>query len=207
LEKLVGRVTITIDGPGNHAPDEIEKHAFDSLKAHAVALKAGKIVDIRSLGWKLRARPNRTGVTTSEAEYNPVAIANEHRLMPLWYASQFATDGPYILLFVIPYGFGGNPFAINVFNSGVQVFDQISNHVFGPGRSDMSPANAHDRKMPSGVTVADAVKCLSGLALISEPGSGHQPIQRIHLNDLAAHPVTEDQARSISVSWSVLPHP
>jgi hypothetical protein len=33
----------------------------------------------------------------------------------------------------------------------MQLFDQIAARVFGPGKSDASPANAHDGKMPVGV--------------------------------------------------------
>jgi hypothetical protein len=57
---------------------------------------------------------------------NPQMMAHEHRLMPLWFASQFTIDAPYVLMMVIPYGFGGNPFGINVFGSTVQVFDAIA---------------------------------------------------------------------------------
>lgn len=207
LEGLLGGRTITIDGPGNHAPDAIQEHAFGPLKDHAAALGRGEVVHIRGLDWTVRTHPNAPGVTTSEASYKPAALAHEHRLMPLWYGSQFTTDSPYILLFVLPYGFGGNPFAINVFGSGTDLFDGIAAYVFGSARTDASPANAHDDKMPVGVTVANAVANLSGMALLSEPGDGHPMIAQIHLNGAGAHPLTEDQARSISSSWNVVPHP
>ena len=40
-------------------------------------------------------------------------------------------------------GIGGNPFGVDVFGSAMQLFEQIAARVFGPGRSDASPANAH----------------------------------------------------------------
>jgi hypothetical protein len=88
------------------------------------------VVHIPELGWTITARSRGPGVTRSEAEYNPSALAFEHRLMPLWYSSQFTTDVPHVPMFVIPYGFRGNPFGINVFNSTVMVFDSIAEYVF-----------------------------------------------------------------------------
>jgi hypothetical protein len=206
LERLTGGATITIDGQGNHAPDAIQEHAFGRLKEHAAALSNGQVVHIPQLGWTVRARPSGPGVSTSIAEYDPHTLAHEHRFMPLWFASQFPTDAPYLLMFVIPYGFGGNPFGIDIFGSAVAVFDQIATHVFGPARSDTSAARQYDDKMPANVTVADAVACLSGLALLSEPGSGHPTTARIHLNGSADHPLTVEQARSISPNWVIIPH-
>jgi hypothetical protein len=207
LEGLTGVKTITIDGPGNHAPDAIDEHAFGQLKNYTAALGRGEVVRIPGLDWIVRALPNASGVTTSEASYDPAALAHEHRFMPLWYASQFTTDSPYILLFVLPYGFGGNPFTIDVYGSATALFDRIAGHVVGPGRTDASPAKAYDDKMPVGVTVADAVANLSGMALLSELGSGHPTTARIHLNGAGAHPLTEDQACSISSAWNVVWHP
>jgi hypothetical protein len=206
LEGRSGGLTITIDGSGNHAPDMIQEHAFGNLKAHATALRAGQVVRIPQLGWTIKARSPGPGVTTSEAEYDPLALASEHRLMPLWYSSQFTTDAPYVLMFVIPYGFGGNPFSINLFNSTVAVFDRIAEHVLGPGRSDATTAQHYDDKVPSTVTVAKAVSYLSGLALLSEPGSGHPTTARIHVNGAAIHPLTPDQVRSVSPNWVVISH-
>ena len=61
------------------------------------------------------------------------------------------SSGAHRAQYVSPYGIGGNPFGFNVFGSPMQLFDQIAARVFGPGRSDASPANAHDGKMPAGV--------------------------------------------------------
>jgi hypothetical protein len=207
LESRLPVATVSIDGPGNHGPDEIMEHAFGLLDNHVQALSRGEIVRINALGWTIRAHPNhRRRVITSEAEYNPAAIADAHRLMPLWFSSQFTQDAPYILIFDIPYGFGGNPFEIDVFGSTVQVFDGIAAHVFGPARTDRSSARDYDAKMPIGITVGDAVACLSGLALLSEPGEGHPTTTRIHLNGRANHAITPTQARTISKSWTVVPH-
>jgi hypothetical protein len=204
LETLIGGKATTIDGPGNHAPDAIREHASGRLKGHGAALGRGEVVHIRELDWTVRVHLNARGVTTSEASYKPAALAHEHRLMPLWYGSQFTTDSAYILLFVLPYGFGEvNPFAIDVFGSTIKLIDGIAAHVFGPARIDASPANADDRKMPIGVTIANAVANLSGMALLSEPGADQPTIARIHLNCAGAHPLTGDQVRSISSSWCV----
>ncbi len=206
LESRVG-ATVSIDGPGNHGPDEIMEHAFGLLNNHVQALSRGEIVRINALGWTIRAHPNhRRRVITSEAEYNPAAIAQAHRLMPLWFSSQFTQDAPYILIFYLPYGFGGNPFGIDVFGSTVQVFDEIAAHVFGPARTDRSSARDYDAKMPIGITVGDAVACLSGLVLLSEPGEGRPATTRIHLNGRANHAITPAQASTISRSWTVIPH-
>jgi hypothetical protein len=208
LEKLIGNgVTITIDGGGNHAPDAIQAHAFRNLKSYAASLAGYEILRIPALNWTVTAHPSGPGVTTSNAEYNSDALAHEHRLMPLWFASQFTIDMPYILIFVLPYGFGGNPFAIDVSGSGVRLFDKIAAHIFDSGRADFGPAVVYDDTLPAGITVAQAVASLSGLALLSEPGSGHPTIARIHLNGAASHPLTSDQARSISSSWTIVPHP
>ena len=61
------------------------------------------------------------------------------------------SSGAHRAQYVIPYGIGGNPFGVDVFGSAMQLFDQIAARVFGPGRSDASPANAHDATMPVGV--------------------------------------------------------
>ena len=53
------------------------------------------------------------------------------------------SSGAHCAQYVIPYGIGGSPFRIDVFGSAMQLFDQIAARVFGPGRSDASPANAH----------------------------------------------------------------
>ena len=97
---------------------------------------------------------------------------------------------------VLPYGFGGNPFGINVFDSTVQVLNTIAAHVFGPAQTDFASARSYDERLPVGVTVSDAVACLSGLALLSEPGEGHPTTARIHLNKRARHPLSgRTQAR------------
>ena len=56
---------------------------------------------------------------------------------------QALSSGAHRAQYVSPYGIGGNPFGFNVFGSAMQLFDQIAARVFGPGRSDASPANAH----------------------------------------------------------------
>jgi hypothetical protein len=206
LEARLDQTTVTIDGPGNHGPDAIQQHAFGELRKHVEALKAGTVVRINDLGWTVRGHRHLSGVTSSTAEYNAASIAHENRLMPLWFSSQFTVDAPYILMLVIPYGFG-NPFAIDPFGSTVDMFDRIATHVFGPGRVDASPARDHDEKLPADVTVRDAVACLSGLALISEPGEGHPTTARIHLDQAARYPISLEQARSISLTWKVIQHP
>jgi hypothetical protein len=108
---------------------------------------------------------------------------------------------------VLPYGFGGNPFGINVFDSTVQVFNTIAAHVFGPAQTDSASARSYDERLPVGVTVSDAVACLSGLALLSEPGEGHPTTARIHLNKRARHPLSRAHASSISASWTIIEHP
>jgi hypothetical protein len=57
----------------------------------------------------------------------------------------------------------------------------LAARVLAPGRSDASPANADDGKLACGRTYAIEY-------LFSEPGSGHPPIARIHLNGAATHP-------------------
>jgi hypothetical protein len=204
LEGRLDNATVTIDGPGNHAPDAIQQHFFGSLREHIEKLSRGEIVRITELGWTLRAQPRLSGVATSTAEYDPGSLAHANRMMPLWFSSQFTTDAPYILMLVIPYGFGGNPFGIDVFGSTVDMFDRIAAHVFGAGRLDTSLARDHDREMPPDVSVRDAVACLSGLALLSEPGDGHRTTARIHVNQAARHPLTLEQVQSISPTWTVI---
>ena len=206
LEDRLDQTTITIDGPGNHGPDAIQQHAFGKLQQHIEVLKRGEVVRIKDLGWTVMGRKHPSGVVTSTAEYNPVALAQENRLMPLWFSSQFTVDAPYILMFVIPYGFGGNPFGIDIFGSAVELFDRIAAEVFGPSRGDTTSASDYDEKMPAGITVCDAIACLSGLALISEPGDGHPTTARIHLNQDANYPITLEQAQSISAAWKVIAH-
>ena len=53
--------------------------------------------------------------------------------------------------YVIPYEIGGNTFGVERLRLGHAAVDQIAARVFGPGRSDASPANANDGKMPVGV--------------------------------------------------------
>jgi hypothetical protein len=58
------------------------------------------------------------------------------------------SSGAHRAQYVIPQGIGGNPFGVD---DAMQLFDQIAARVFGPGRLDASPANAHDATMPVGV--------------------------------------------------------
>jgi hypothetical protein len=88
LAKGAGAI-ITIDGPENHPPDAIRQNAFGRLREYVQTLRRGEIVHIDPLGWTIRSHPGQQAVITSEAEYNPPVIAHKHRLMPLWFASQF----------------------------------------------------------------------------------------------------------------------
>jgi hypothetical protein len=205
LEARLDQTTVAIEGPGNHGPDAIQQHAFGNLRQHVEILKRGEVVRIDDLGWTVRGHKHPSGVISSIAEYDPALLAQENRQMPLWFSSQFTVDAPYILMFVMPYGFGGNPFGIDIFGSGVDVFDRIAAHAFGAGHTDAGPASAHDKRMPAGITVGDAIACLSALALISEPGDDHPTMARIHLNRSAKHPISLEQARSISHTWTVIP--
>ena len=76
------------------------------------------------------------------------------------------SSGAHRAQYVIPYGIGGNPFWCRRLRSAMQLFDQIAARVFGPGRLDASPANAHHATMPVGVRTRSSAPeaATSGLA-------------------------------------------
>jgi hypothetical protein len=108
-------------------------------------------------------------------------------------------SGAHCVQYVIPYRIGGYPFGVDVFGSAMQLFDQIAARVLGPGRSDASPANANGGKMACGRKYGSS-------ASEDYSPSRDQNIQRLRAFPSATHPLTETQVRSISSSWTIVPH-
>ena len=85
---------------------------------------------------------------------------------PISRKARALSSGAHRAQYVIPYGIGGNPFWCRRLRSAMQLFDQIAARVFGPGRLDASPANAHHATMPVGVRTRSSAPeaATSGLA-------------------------------------------
>lgn len=78
----------------------------------------------------------------------------------------------------------------------------IAEHLFGPGRANSNPAKVYDNSLPAGITVADAVARLSGIAFYSRQAK----LALLHLNAKAAAPISMAEARSIASGWKVREH-
>src|SRR5436190_10428653 len=110
-------------------------------------------------------------------------------------------DGCTVLMFVIPYDLGVSHLALtsSILPSRYSIASPSTCSVPG-GR--MQPR--HSNMM---IRYPHVVSCLSGLALLSEPGSGHPTTARIHVNGAAIPPLMLDQVRSISPNWVAVSHP
>ncbi len=202
LEARLPGYTVTIDGPGNHGPEAVNAEAFLQLKQHVAALGSADSIEIPALQWRVRKHKKGPGVRTAEHQYDPVALAHENRWVPLRYASQFTTDAPYILFFVLPDGIGSSPLKINVFDSLRDMAQGIATHMFGPAASDNSPASAHDNSLSGNVTVSRAVARLSGLAFISPQAK----FAVVHLNAGADEPLSRAEAAKLARGWEIVVH-
>ena len=99
-----------------------------------------------------------------------------------------------------PYGIGGNPFGVDVFGSAMQLFDQIAARVLGPGRSDASP--------PTPTTARCMSACGRDRVPLSEQRDQDIPSDMRAFNLMEQRPDarSETQVRSISASWTIVPH-
>jgi hypothetical protein len=203
LEAKLPNHIIMINGPGNHGPDTVQREAFAQLSNHVTALTNGDRIDIPALGWTVRKRKRAASVNSAEHEYDPPQFIHENREVPLKNASQFTTDAPYILFYVLPDGVGSSPMKNNVFGFAEEVFAGIAGHLFGAGRTDQSDASRLDGKVPAGTTIADVVTRLSGLALYSPQAN----LAELHLNGQAASPISQQDAVRIAAGWNVILYP
>jgi hypothetical protein len=90
-------------------PDDLEQHVFGQLDHVVDVLRRDGRIRITDLDWDVVAHGRTNGVVTSTVSYDPAVLAVAEALMPIRFASQFTVDAPYILIFVLAYGFGGNP--------------------------------------------------------------------------------------------------
>jgi len=109
LEQRLPGATIAISGPGNYVSDDLEEHVFGQLDHVVDVLRRDGRIRITDLDWDVVAHGRTNGVVTSTVSYDPAVLAVAEALMPIRFASQFTVDAPYILIFVLAYGFGGNP--------------------------------------------------------------------------------------------------
>jgi hypothetical protein len=102
----------------------------------------------------------------SSARCRRVPFARATATSPDQPKSPALSSGAHRAQYVIPYGIGGNPFWCRRLRTAMQLFDQIAARVFGPGRLDASPANAHHATMPVGVRTRSSAPeaATSGLA-------------------------------------------
>jgi len=202
LEESLSGFKFMVDGHGNHGPDIIEKEAFGKLAQHLADLSSSDKILIPALGWTVKKYAKTKRVMFGESDYSHQIFIQQNRDVPLRFASQFATDAPYLLIFVLPDGVGSSPLKGNIFNFAEEVMNGIANYVFGDTASDTSPVSQHDGKAPSGLSMADAVARLSGIALYSPQAS----LALLHLNARAAAPLSEIEARSIATDWKITIH-
>jgi hypothetical protein len=109
LEQRLPGATIAISGPGNYVSDDLEEHVFGQLDHVVDVLRRDGRIRITDLDWDVVAHGRTNGVVTSTVSYDHAVLAVAEALMPIRFASQFTVDAPYILIFVLAYGFGGNP--------------------------------------------------------------------------------------------------
>ncbi len=202
LESKFPGYTFTIDGSGNHGPDAVNAEAFVPLRHHLVTLASAEQLDIPALQWTVRKRKKGPGARFAEHEYDPVALAHENRWVPLQYASQFATDATYILIFVLPDGIGSSLLKINIFGSLRDLANRIATHLFETEVTNAAQASTFDNSLPPTVTVTQAIAHLSGIAFIS-PQAG---FAALHLNRQAAHPLSIEEACRLARGWEIALH-
>lgn len=203
LEAKLAGFTITVDGPGNHGPEVIHAEAFGKLSQHLTDLASCDRICIAALNWTITKRRRAPGVRFAEHEYDPKSFIQANWWVPLRFASQFTTDTPYILMFVLPDGVGSSIIKKNVFGFSEQVMEGIAQHLFGPARADVSPASQHDSSLSVAITIAHAISRLSAIAFYSRQAK----LALVHVNGQAAAPVSETDARTIAGSWRVIVHP
>ena len=153
--------------------------------------------------WAVRKHKKGPGIRTAEHEYNMTALINENRWVPLRYSSQFTTDAPYILAFVLPDGLGSSLLKGNNFNALRDLGSGIAQHLFTVAAGDASPARAYDQTLPDTVTVAQAIGQLSGIAFISPQAK----FAVVHLNDQPVHKLSIEEATRLARAWKVTVHP
>ena len=198
-EKLVG-YAVTIDGPGNHSQDDVRREAFDSLNTLVTALTENDQHYIESLDWSVTKRKREPGISFAEHEYDPNEFIRKNLDFPLKYASQFATDAPFLLFFWLPDGVGSSLLKKNVFGFSEQLFAGIATHMFGPCRTDQRAANQFDSKVPADISVADVAARLSALVFHSPQAN----LAEIHLNNQATSPLTLQAVHSIASAWKIV---
>ena len=203
LEKEFPGHTFTIDGPGNHGLDEIQAEVFANLRDHLTALQNSNRLNISALGWVVTKEVRRPSVRSAAHSYDPDKFGRANREVPLRFASQFTTDTPYILMFVLPDGIGSSPLHRNVFKFSEKVIDGIARHLFSSGRADQTSANQHSAEVPADVKVADVILRLSALVLYSPQAD----VTFAHINNRAAAPLTKKDADLIASGWKVTSHP
>ena len=99
---------------------------------------------IESLDWSVTKRKREPGINFAEHEYDPNKLIRKNQDVLLKYASQFATDAPFLLFFWLSEGVGSSPLKINMFGFSEQLFAGIAAHMFGPCRTDQRTANQFD---------------------------------------------------------------
>jgi len=194
--------SFTVDGPGNHGPDIINAEAFIPLKAYIAAFITTDRIEIPALRWVVKKHKTQPSVRIATHEYNIDDFAYENRWVPLRFASQFATDAPYLLIFVLPDGLGPSALKIDVFGSLRKLASDIADHLFVAASQDVAPASAYDDSIPSGIAVRDVISRLSGLVFIGPQAK----LALLHLNAGAMQALSKAEAAEVAGGWEIAVH-
>jgi len=201
-EQLPGNI-VMIDGKGDHNPEAIQAEAFAKIPSVKQGLQSHGRVNLPALNWTVRMSARTTGVHSAIHEYDPNDFIQENLHVPLHFAHQFATDLPFIQVLVLADGLGATPLTSNIFGFSEELASGIAEYLFGPGRSDSTPATDHDPRVLGGRTVGQAIECLSGILLINPQSS----VANLHLNGQALNPLSAKIATALTQGWQVREHP
>lgn len=191
LQQRLRGLQVVIEGAMDVAVRDIETLAFPQLPTFAQVLANGGIAKLPELGWTIRAnQPQR--VTMTAHTINPYRLAEENRYYPLKTASQFTRHAPFVLVFAYAAQFNLGLF-LNYSGSTEVTLRAMTRRAFMQLAADSSPASGFDNQVAPGVTVADAVRLISGHLFINldndkgwlflNPRATHQ-MSRYHVEQL-----------------------
>lgn len=181
-EKFSGK-SVLIEGAWDVSIETLQDlHDYTGFSALLSDLQNSALVKRGPLEFRVQ---NQQRVTVSMHASDPLALALDNREYPLRFASQYARNLPFLLVFVIHPWFSQGELHQNFSGFVDQFTNELSRLAFQSFRADST--------VVEGITRADATKLLSGLVFLNGwPVSGTDaprphPFCRVFLNSFATH--------------------
>jgi hypothetical protein len=196
-EKLPGK-TVLVEGAWNVSIDALQDLLdYNGFSALVSDLQKSPVVKRDPLEFRVQ---NKQRVTISVHEMTPLELAQENREYPLRFASQYARQEPFLLVFIIHPWFSQGELHQNAGSFVDRFTKELSKLAFVSFQSDTT--------LVEGVPCADATKLLSSLVFLNGwPATGTdapqpRPFCRVYLNSHATHALARSDFASFEAAFA-----